>query len=129
MAEMDLDIVRHALEVARKNGFSEVDLSVGDASFSARLEPLPPKAKGKKAAAEAPKEPPLVDVKATLVGFLRSLKAVGDTVRAGEVVAVVEALGLANEVESSVGGEVVEVLANVDQPVQYGQILLRVRPQ
>lgn len=128
MAELNLEIVRHALEVARKNGFSEIELSVGDASFSARMEPLSPKAKAKLATAGEAKEPALIDVKATLVGYLRSTALIGERIAAGSTVAVVEALGLANDVETPAGGEVVEVLVEIGKPVQYGQILLRLRP-
>lgn len=129
MAELDLDLVRHALDVARKSGFAEVDLSVGTSSFSAKLEPLPPKPKSKKKAAAGPTEPVIHEVKANLVGFLRSHAELGSVVAPGKSLAVVEALGLANDVESTVAGEVVEVLVEVGEPVQYGQVLLRVKPQ
>ncbi|MGV3615093.1 MAG: acetyl-CoA carboxylase biotin carboxyl carrier protein [Fimbriimonas sp.] len=130
MAELDLEIVRHALGVARQNGFAEVEVAVGEASFSARLDPMPPGAPKPAAVSESPQEPPLTDVKAPMVGYARPGRVsltVGEEVQKGQVVAVIEALGLANDVESPVAGEIVEVLVAPGDPVQYGQVMARVR--
>lgn len=74
-------------------------------------------------------EPALVDVKSTLVGYARPAKslAIGATLKAGEIVAEIDALGLANNLESPVAGEVAEILFESGQAVQYGQVLVRVR--
>ena len=53
---------------------------------------------------------------------------VGDRIRAGQVVCIVEAMKLMNEVEAEVSGEVVEILVENAQPVEYGQVLMRVNP-
>jgi hypothetical protein len=50
MAHLETELVRHALSVARQHGFAEVELAIGDESFSARLEPLPKKSRASKAA-------------------------------------------------------------------------------
>lgn len=126
----DLDLVRHALKTARRNGFTEVELAVGPDSFQAKLRPMA----GGGVALEEPEraEPPLGTISATLVGYYREAKnplQVGQQVRAGDVVAVIAALGIANDVESKVAGEVVEVLVTPDQPVEFGQPLARVKPQ
>jgi acetyl-CoA carboxylase biotin carboxyl carrier protein len=52
----------------------------------------------------------------------------GDTIRAGQVVCIVEAMKLMNEIEADVGGEVVRVLVENKQPVEYGQPLFSIRP-
>ena len=51
----------------------------------------------------------------------------GRTVKKGEVVAIVAALGIANEIESKVSGDVVEVLVDTNQAVEFGQLLAKVR--
>ena len=132
MSNLDLELVRHALSVARKHGFAEVELGVGEESFSAKLDPAPPKSKTKKSAAieAASTESELQNVVATLVGYYREAKQplqVGATINKGDVVAVISALGIANDVESKVSGEVVEVLVEPNQPVEYGQVLARVK--
>ncbi|HUK32163.1 MAG TPA: acetyl-CoA carboxylase biotin carboxyl carrier protein [Candidatus Acidoferrum sp.] len=52
----------------------------------------------------------------------------GDHVKSGQVVCIVEAMKLMNEIESDVSGEVVRVLVENAQPVEYGQPLFAIRP-
>ncbi len=57
-----------------------------------------------------------------------SFVKVGDTIRAGQVVCIVEAMKLMNEIESDISGEVVRLLVENGQPVEYGQGLFAIRP-
>jgi acetyl-CoA carboxylase biotin carboxyl carrier protein len=52
----------------------------------------------------------------------------GDTVRAGQVLCIIEAMKLMNEIESDVSGEVVKRLVPNGQAVEYGQPLFAIRP-
>jgi acetyl-CoA carboxylase biotin carboxyl carrier protein len=52
---------------------------------------------------------------------------VGDTVENGQVLCIVEAMKLMNEIESDAGGEVVKRLVTNGQPVEYGQPLFALR--
>ncbi len=134
MAQLDIDLIRHALTTARKHGFAEVELSIGENSFAATLAPAPP------APTPAPQadvlhqiEPKdeLIEVRSTLVGYYRPSRnplQVGAMVKEGDVVAIIGALGIANDIESPVSGEVVEVLVQQNQPVEYGQVLARILP-
>ena len=54
---------------------------------------------------------------------------VGDTVEVGQVLCIVEAMKLMNEIESDSAGEVVERIATGGQPVEYGQSLFTIRAQ
>lgn len=75
-------------------------------------------------------------IKAPIVGtFYRaaapeapSYVNVGDKVRKGQVVCIVEAMKLMNQIESDVEGTVVEVLIENGSPVQFGQELFRLGP-
>lgn len=130
MKGLDLDAVRHALEIARRDGFAEIELTAGDDRFHAVLAPR--KAQPKKQAAEAVPDagPEIKDVKSTLVGYFRPTLhpiQVGDRVSKGDVVGVVLALGLPNNVESPYDGEVTEWAVEPDQPVQFGQPILRLK--
>ena len=51
----------------------------------------------------------------------------GDVVEAGQVLCIVEAMKLMNEIESDVAGEIVQVLAKNGQPIEYGQDLFAIR--
>ncbi len=55
-----------------------------------------------------------------------TLVAVGDRVKAGQLVGTIESLNVFNEVESSVAGRVVEIHAQDGQPVEYGQVLVTI---
>jgi len=54
---------------------------------------------------------------------------IGDQVAAGQVLCIIEAMKLMNEIESDASGEIVKLLVNNGQPVEYGQPLFAVRPR
>lgn len=56
----------------------------------------------------------------------KNFVSVGDTVKKGQVLAIVEAMKLMNEIESEYDGVVAEVLAENAQTVEYGQPLFRI---
>ena len=78
----------------------------------------------------------LVAVKSPIVGtFYRApdpgspaFVNVGDHVRVGQVLCIIEAMKLMNEIEAEVAGEVVKVHHDSGQPVQYGEPLFDIRP-
>jgi acetyl-CoA carboxylase biotin carboxyl carrier protein len=53
---------------------------------------------------------------------------VGDTLEVGQVLCIVEAMKLMNEIECDVAGELVKMLVANGQPIEYGQELFAVRP-
>jgi len=55
--------------------------------------------------------------------------SVGDMVEKGSVLCIIEAMKLMNEIESEVAGEIVSVLVDNGQPVEYGEKLFAIRPR
>ena len=53
----------------------------------------------------------------------------GDAVETGQVLCIIEAMKLMNEIEADVSGEVVKRLVANGQPIEYGQPLFSIRPQ
>ncbi len=53
----------------------------------------------------------------------------GDNVNVGQVLCIVEAMKLMNEIESDTAGTIVKILVSNGQPVEYGQPLFKVRPR
>jgi len=53
---------------------------------------------------------------------------VGQTVKKGQVLCIVEAMKVMNEIESEIDAEVVEVCVDDGQPVEFGEVLFRLRP-
>ena len=78
----------------------------------------------------------LAVVKSPIVGtFYRSaepgakpLAEVGDIVRKGQVLCIIEAMKLMNEISSDADGEIVKVYVENGQPVQYGERLFALKP-
>ncbi len=87
-------------------------------------------------AAVAPEEQGLHVVKSPIVGTFYEAPAPGapafvkpgDRVKQGQVICIVEAMKLMNEIEADVAGEVASVLVANGQPVEYGQPLFSIRP-
>ena len=52
----------------------------------------------------------------------------GDKVAAGQVLCIIEAMKLMNEIESDMAGEIIKRLVSNGQPVEYGQPLFAIRP-
>lgn len=84
-----------------------------------------------KAASDAPKGTPITS---PMVGAFYAAPSpgsepyvkVGDVVKAGQVVCIVEAMKLMNEIESEVSGKVVQICVEDGQSVEYGQVLMYV---
>jgi acetyl-CoA carboxylase biotin carboxyl carrier protein len=85
----------------------------------------------------ADEDPGLHIVKSPIVGtFYESpspgspaFVKIGDQVENGQILCIVEAMKLMNEIESDVAGEVVKRFVQSGQPVEYGQALFAVRPR
>jgi acetyl-CoA carboxylase biotin carboxyl carrier protein len=98
--------------------------------------PAAPTAVPAAAPAEAP-DASMVVVKSPIVGtFYRApdpnsppFVNVGDRVRVGQVLCIIEAMKLMNEIEAEAAGEVVKVHHESGQPVQYGDPLFTIRPE
>ena len=52
---------------------------------------------------------------------------VGDIVKKGQVICIIEAMKLMNEIESEVAGEVIDIPVSNGQPVEYAEVLFRIR--
>lgn len=53
---------------------------------------------------------------------------VGDSIAPGKVLCIVEAMKIMNEIESDISGEIVEICAENETYVEFGQVLFRVKP-
>lgn len=62
--------------------------------------------------APSPDDPPFVEL--------------GDTVKRGDPVCIIEAMKTMNQIESEVSGKVAEILVENAQPVEFGQVLMRI---
>jgi len=98
-------------------------------------EPMPAIADG-----DAPPRPEpkvnLLEVKSPMVGTYyaqpepgaKPYVSVGQRIEKGQILCIIEAMKIMNEIESEFSGVVKEVVAADSQPVEYGQVLMRVDP-
>lgn len=84
----------------------------------------------------ASNNPKLVEVPSPMVGTFYRAPApgeptfveVGDRVRSDQTVCIIEAMKLMNEIEAEVSGQVMEILVENGEAVEYGQPLMRINP-
>jgi acetyl-CoA carboxylase biotin carboxyl carrier protein len=77
-----------------------------------------------------------VEIKSPMVGtFYRSpapdepaFASIGDRIRVGQTVCIIEAMKLMNEIEAESAGQVMKVLVENGQPIEFGQTLMYVNP-
>ena len=148
---MDLRKLKTLIDLVAESGIAELEVTEGEdkvriAKFSPApvaptspttlvTAPVPAAAAGTAAApvaaaAPAP-EPTGHIVKSPMVGtFYRSpspgtaaFVELGQTVKPGDTLCIIEAMKLLNEIEAEVGGTVKEILVDNGQPVEYGQPL------
>ncbi len=92
----------------------ETSVAPGTAAASEELHVIKSPIVGTFYAAASPGTPPFVKI--------------GDVIQPGQVVCIIEAMKLMNEIEADVSGELVRILVENGQPVEYGQGLFAIRP-
>jgi acetyl-CoA carboxylase biotin carboxyl carrier protein len=153
---MTLDDIRHLIELIREHDLSEFELEQegfrlrvrkGGETVTVQAAPAPAPMVAPPAApapiAAAPVVPTedeggdLAIVKSPIVGtFYRASEPaaaafveVGSPVRKGDVLCIIEAMKLMNEIEAEVAGQIVEIAVANDEPVEFGQTLMWVNPE
>lgn len=145
--KFDTDYIEKLAEVINTNGLTEISLEDGNQAITIRKElitgaiqvaapqatAIPQAAPQNPAPAasktEVKKGQP---VTSPMVGTFykapspdaKPFVEVGQTVSKGDVVCIVEAMKLMNEIESEVSGKVVEICVEDGQPVEFGQVLM-----
>jgi acetyl-CoA carboxylase biotin carboxyl carrier protein len=146
---MNAKEIRALLELLREYGLTEIEVEREGERLRLRREPaqtppllaapapVPPTTTGAAAVAPARTDAtPLLTIDAPMVGtFYRSpapdaqpYVREGDAVKKGQVVCIIEAMKLMNEIEAKVAGRVAKVLVENAQPVEYGQPLFVLEP-
>jgi acetyl-CoA carboxylase biotin carboxyl carrier protein len=109
--------------------------AAGAMPAAAFAQPAIPAAPSAPPPAAAARRSDLVDITAPMVAtFYRSsapgeapFVEVGGRINVGQPICILEAMKLMNELEAEVGGEVVEILVENGTPVEFGQVLMRVK--
>ena len=144
--KFDIEYVEKLAKVLADNSLTEISLEDGEQAITLRKEVM-----GVAAApvvqATAPQQPQAAPVSAPaeqkevkkgkpltspMVGTFYSAPSpdaepfvkVGQTVKEGDVVCIVEAMKLMNEIEAEFSGKIVEICVSDGQPVEFGQVLM-----
>jgi acetyl-CoA carboxylase biotin carboxyl carrier protein len=144
--QLPLREVELLVELVRESGMGEIRVRQGETEISVRARPegsdTPRVASGTQGVPELvePERSPEMDglhtVRSPVVGTFYRASApgedayveIGDTVSAGQILCIVEAMKLMNEIVADVSGEVVEILAENAAGVEYDQPLFYLRP-
>jgi acetyl-CoA carboxylase biotin carboxyl carrier protein len=141
VAEFDLDRgdlkirLKFAQESASSAGLSELARLIQSAPPAGRTAAAPAAA-AQPVAANQVEEEALHVVKSPMVGTFyaspspgaSAFVSPGETVEKGQVICIVEAMKLMNEIESDAAGEIVKCLVTNGQAIEFGQPLFTVRP-
>ena len=149
---MDIRKVKKLIELLEQSSIGEIEVKEGDdtvrISRAGGATPVEPPAataaknvpvEGKDDPAEATSETAsshLYDVEAPMVGtFYRSpspddspFVEVGSKVKKGEPLCIIEAMKMMNHIEAPVTGSVEEILVENAEPVEFGQVIIRIDP-
>ena len=141
--------IKDMINLMNENGLTELEiekegmrirLRKGSGGYEKAIEYIP-QGPAQAAAPAVPvaaevKKSTTVDVKSPMVGtFYRSPSPeapsyvnIGDTINVGQVICIIEAMKLMNEIKSEVKGKIVDIQVDNAEPVEFGQALFVVEP-
>ena len=144
--KFDTDYIEKLAEIIEAKGLTEISLEDGNQAITVRRElhtagapvvaapAAAPAAQPVQTPAAAPKQEAKKGqpVTSPMVGTFYKASSpdakpfveVGQTISKGDVVCIVEAMKLMNEIESEFSGKVVEICVEDGQPVEFGQVLM-----
>ena len=146
---LEIDNVKISIKSPAKKGavpettiIQQIPVAQGPAAVMSAAAPAPAPAPAPAAESapakttESKDEDKYITVKSPMIGtFYRkpspdkeTFVNVGDTIKPGDVVCVIEAMKLFNEIESEISGKIVKVLVDDSTPVEYDQPLFLVDP-
>ena len=151
---MDFNEIRQLIDIVNSSDLQETIIEEGDFKIILRrssatvtpppisvtaapaLQALPQASYAAPAAVKAEPASDLIESRSPIVGtFYQSSSpdappfvAINDTVKKGDVLCIIEAMKLMNEIEAEVSGTIVEILVENGQAIEYDQPLFRIKP-
>lgn len=145
---MDFKKLKEFIDIAKEAGVAELKYEDGDKKFGigfpvAHAAPMamsyqaPAQYQAAAAgAAPSPKKSEFKEITSPFVGTFYASSSpdadpyakMGDKISKGQVLCIVEAMKIMNEIESEITGEIVEICVDNETYVEFGQVLFRVRP-
>ncbi len=128
----ELEIEKEGVRIKLRKGYGGIERAV-------ELVPTPqiaPHTEKPAAAEEMTEKKNTLDVKSPMVGtFYRAASPespayvnMGDTISPGQVICIIEAMKLMNEIKADVKGKIVDIQVDNAEPVEFGQVLFVIEP-
>lgn len=151
MKEISTDYIEKVIEIMKNNELTEVNLEDEHKSLVIKSNGFTPVIKSKEAPEEtvtieeAVKETPLkeeekknlIPVVSNMIGLYFSrpnpneppFVKVGDTIKEGQTICIIETIKLINKITSEVSGKVAEICIEDGKPVEYGQVIMYIEKE
>ncbi len=149
---MDINDIKQLMEAFAKNGLTKLELTQGDFSIKLKKEasevkvihapetvstPVLPVAQSDLPVNDKEEDENLIYITSPIIGtFYRAPSPdsdpyveVGSRVKKGDVLCIVEAMKIMNEIESEYDGVIVKIFPKNAEPVEYGQKLFALKPE
>ncbi len=144
---LNLEMLKEVIQIMKDEDLSEVSIEQNDIKVHVKRASAQPGVVTQGAAvlttyeeerpSEAEDTTGLVVIPSPMVGtFYRAVSPeaepyvnVGDEIKVGQVICIIDAMKLMNEITADLDGEIVEILAEDGQPVEYDQPIFRIRPK
>ena len=149
---MDINEIKQLIEVFAKNGLTKLELSQGEFSIKLKKEvsevkviqsaesqsaPIVPVSQSSSTEETSGEDEDLIYITSPIIGtFYRAPSPdsdpyveVGSKVKKGDVLCIVEAMKIMNEIESEYNGIIVKIFPKNAEPVEYGQKLFALKPE
>ncbi len=131
----ELEIEKDGLKIRLRKGASGVYEKTVE-HLPTRVGPHAPASQAAQPVAEKPSRKNAIEIKSPMVGtFYRSPSPeappyinIGDTIDVGQVICIIEAMKLMNEIKSEIEGKLVDIQVENAEPVEFGQVLFVIEP-
>lgn len=124
----EIEVEKEGMKIRLKKGAGGIEKAV---EFIHAAQPVK-----QEAAAPQPERKKGQEIKSPMVGtFYRApspeaqpFVGIGDTVEVGQVICIIEAMKLMNEIKSEIRGKIIEIPVDNAEPIEFGQVLFVVEP-
>jgi len=129
----ELEIEKEGVRIKLRKGSGGIERAV---EMVPQLPAASQSEKSAPSAAEKTEKKNTLDVKSPMVGtFYRAASPespayvnMGDIISPGQVICIIEAMKLMNEIKSEVKGKIIDIQADNSEPVEFGQVLFVIEP-
>ena len=135
MKNIKADYIEKLVDIMKNNEITEVTLEDNDAVIKEKGKPVVQEQTVEEVVLEEPVvSNKVVPIKSTMIGIFYAkpspndepFVSVGDVIKEGDAICIIETIKLMNKITSTVSGKVVEICIEDGKPIEYGQVIMYV---